>query len=312
MNFKQSFQNEGEVSVIGGYGHANYAASFGGRRALRLAAAGGWLIRRPVGETGLFDATGPYPLFRCQRWGALEDELKQMESDRSLVSVSLVVDPLGKPKASLLSRIFNHVAYPFKTHYLVDLRGSKRLPVSANHRRNLNKALRVVEIESCPVPADHENEWVALYERLIERHRITGVAAFSRRSLAAQLRVPGMHMFRAKQRGQTVGMCLWIREGVYCWYHLAAYSDAGYRAGASFALFDHAIRHFRRSGVEVVNLGGGAGNIARDDGLTRFKAGWSTRTASAWFCGHIVDRVSYQRLSDEAGASSGLFPAYRF
>ena len=294
-----------------GYLHASYAASFDGDcRPLELAVAGGWLVRRPIEGAGLFDATGPYPLFRCRHWPGLEDDLRRLEKERSIVSASLVVDPLSLPEGDLLARIFNHVAFPFKTHYLIDLERPTR--ISSNHRRNISKALRSVDVEYCGDPATRQQEWVDLYSRLVERHRITGAAAFSHHTLAAQLRVPGLHLFRAVRRGETVGICLWLREGECCWYHLAAYSDAGYRAGASFALFEHAIGLFRETGARVLNLGGGAGSVATEDGLTRFKQGWANLTARAWFCGHVVDRSSYNQLMAETKSASGLFPPYRF
>jgi len=69
----------------------------------------------------------------------------------------------------------------------------------------------------------------------------------------------------------------------------------------------------RRSGVLVVNLGGGAGLIeSADDGLARFKRGWSNDRRTAYLCGRILDRRKYRELaSRKAPNGSSFFPAYR-
>jgi hypothetical protein len=81
---------------------------------------------------------------------------------------------------------------------------------------------------------------------------------------------------------------------------------------ASFALFWSAIHYFKDR-VEWLNLGAGAGlkdNSA--DGLTRFKAGWSTGTRTAYFCGKILDGEKYAELVRAQGiGSTSYFPAYR-
>jgi hypothetical protein len=50
-----------------------------------------------------------------------------------------------------------------------------------------------------------------------------------------------------------------------------------------------------------------------DDGLTRFKAGWSNAERTNWLCGRIFDREAYAALSrmNVGAASRDYFPAYR-
>jgi hypothetical protein len=63
--------------------------------------------------------------------------------------------------------------------------------------------------------------------------------------------------------------------------------------------------------VRWLNLGAGAGlQAGGDDGLTRFKRGWSTGTRQSWFCGRIFDQRRYDRAVRGAGSGS-YFPAYR-
>ena len=155
--------------------------------------------------------------------------------------------------------------------------------------------------------------WCRLYETLIARHGITGIAAFSPASLAAQLAVPGMVAVRADCEGQTVGMVLWYRSGDVAYYHLGAYDARGYALRASYAIFATSMRVLAEQGVRWLSLGAGAGvRTDADDGLTRFKRGWATGTRTAYLCGRILDRPAYTTLCRARAVSPGTyFPGYR-
>src|SRR5262249_24438494 len=152
-----------------------------------------------------------------------------------------------------------------------------------------------------------------LYAQLSVRHGITGAAAFSRDSLERQLTVPGLRAFRASVDEKTVGMTLWMENSPVVYYHLGAYSADGYELGASFALFATAVEHVRGR-LAWLDLGSSAGpEQAPDDGLARFKRGWSTRTRWAYLCGRILDPLRYEALLERraAGVDQEYFPAYR-
>src|SRR5262249_35033090 len=154
---------------------------------------------------------------------------------------------------------------------------------------------REVIVEPCQRMMQHLDEWTTLYETLVDRHHIKGIAAFSKESFARQFAVPGLVAFRAQHDGITVGMLLWFEQDNRAYYHLGAYSDTGYDLGASFALFEYSIEYFSQSGMKWLSLGAGAGTAANaDSGLSRFKAGWSNGTRTAYLCGRIFDRSKYQ------------------
>ena len=67
---------------------------------------------------------------------------------------------------------------PFKQHFVVDLDRGPEEFAHPHHRRNARKALRELRVEECPAPADFLDDWVALYEVLVRRHGIRGVAAW--------------------------------------------------------------------------------------------------------------------------------------
>jgi hypothetical protein len=157
------------------------------------------------------------------------------------------------------------------------------------------------------------DEWAALYRNLIERHNITGIAKFSVDAFAKQLSIPGIVAFRASLDDKTVGMLLWYVQNQAGYYHLGAYSPDGYKLNASFALFWTALNYFIKEGLQWLSLGAGAG-IQEDpnDGLTRFKRGWSTGTRTAYFCGRIFNKEKYQEIvKSKHIPPTEFFPAYR-
>jgi hypothetical protein len=298
-----------------GYRHPAYAASlaeFG--RPVELTASGGFLLERRIPGSTATDAMGPYPLFACGRWEALPEDLAGLS--RKLVSVVLVADPFGTYDDALLARTFDS-AWPFKTHYVVDLARAGLAGLRKHHRYYTRRALAAVDVEVVADPVAHLDEWDGLYGALARRHRIAGIRRFSRTSFRGQLDVPGMVMLRAARGDTTVGIHLWfldLSNGV-AYSHLAATSDEGYSLGAAYALHWAAIEHFRGC-AWWLDLGAGAGTGGGTDGLTAFKAGWATDTRPAYICGRVFRRPQYSELvrrldGGAAGSGPGYFPAYR-
>ncbi len=294
-----------------GYAHADYAASLAEYGSPRLLpGCNGWVLERSIPGTLHRDAIGCYPLFACRDWSRLREDIENLGEE--LVSLVLVTDPFGDYTQDSLRRTFKDLVIPFKEHFIVDLAATPETFVHPHHRRNARKALEVISVAGCAAAASIQ-EWRGLYANLVDRHDIAGIARFSDSSFALQSKVPGAVMLRAIHEGQTVGMTWWfVSEGVG-YYHLGAYSDAGYELRASFGLFWRAIELLRADGLRWLDLGAGAG-VANDaqDGLNRFKKGWSTGTRTAYLCGRILDRGRYAEIVKAKGvAPTNYFPAYR-
>lgn len=163
--------------------------------------------------------------------------MTRSSSKRPKVSVCLVTDPFGEFEPEDLAACFRAICRPFKSHAVVDLQKDPRSFVSSHHRRNVKKALRSVDVEVCERPVDHLEEWCRLYQNLLARHHIRGMATFSREVFRDQLQVPGIIALRTRRRDETVGMLLWYLERDVGYYHLGAYTDEGYRLRASYGLF---------------------------------------------------------------------------
>lgn len=276
-----------------------------------LSRSGGHLLLRQIPNSGHIDAMGCYPLFCCEKWKDLAEDLNDLRDQ--LISVALVTDPFGNFEMEQLQQCFPDKVLHFKDHFVVDYTAEGSTEISTNHRRNLDKAAREVVVEQCELDSSALKEWVGFYDVLIARHNIKGLTAFSRHSFEMLFKVPGLVAFRATHRGESIGMTLWLTHGDAGYYHLGAYSLRGYELGASFPIFHTAIEHFRSQGLRRLNLGAGAGIGAKQqDGLSRFKQGWANATLPVYFCGRIFDRDRYGKLSrDRALSINGYFPAYR-
>lgn len=277
---------------------------------LELPESGGWLLKRHIPGSSSFDAMGSYPLFACKDWTRLHHDFELLKSD--LVSVSLVTDPFGNHTEDILAKCFPDKMIPFKEHFIIDLSCGIDC-ISAHHKRNARKALATLEVEVNTHPLEWLDEWVSLYEVLIRRHKIHGISAFSKISFSKQLQFSDTTAIRGTINGKTVGMLLWCRHQDVAYYHLGAYNEQGYQIKASFALFSVAIEHYRKQGVQYLSLGAGAGlDTKADDGLTRFKSGWSSETRTAYLCGRVINHGSYDKLVRLKKAEhTAYFPAYR-
>jgi hypothetical protein len=300
-----------------GYEHPDYAASLAEfALPLLLPRCGGWVLRRPIADSPDHDLIGPYPLFFCNDWSRLPQDLRELPAAAiGAVSFAMVADPFADLAPDWLTANFD-VALPFKDHLIADLSRPIEAIVSKSHQITVRRALRKVAVSVSAAPRGRLTQWVGLYDHLIERHRICGIRAFSRRAFARQLAIPGLVAFEAHEiaTGDLVGMDLWYLQGEVAYGHLAAFSPRGYALRASYATKWEVLRHFSDKAAWL-HLSGNAGTSGADasrDGLTQFKCGWATGTRKAYFCGKILDRVVYERLVRERNAAAEtFFPAYR-
>lgn len=294
-----------------GYLHRSYAESFAEiAKPRELPHCGGWVLERVIPGSALRDGMGCYPLFACRRWQQLPQDLTPL-TDR-LVSLSLVTDPFGQYTEDDLKRSFD-VVRRYKPHFITDLQEPIDRTMPRRHRRNTAASLRVVRLETCREPSRMLDEWLSLYEQLVERHRISGITAFSPTTLAMQLHVPGLMMFKASTDGEVVGLHLWYIQEDVAYGHLGATSARGYEVMASYALYWYAIEQLRGQ-VRWLDLGASAGvsEAASGRGLRDFKAGWSTGFRWALLCGRILQPDIYAALVAERGiGATAYFPAYR-
>ncbi|MDD2919827.1 GNAT family N-acetyltransferase [Rhodoferax sp.] len=292
------------------YLHPDYLATFASQGTpRRLRNSGGWIIERRIPGSDRHDAMGPYPLFCCNDWRGLAADIDDLRGS-GLVSVALVTDPLsgpidGKPFAGF------DIVRPFKTHYVADLTVPLDEAFSRHHRACARRASRKLECDMPPRPLDHLDEWVGLYAQLVRRYNITGMRRFSVEAFRGMLALPGTVLMRALHDGVIVGAQMMLIQGNVAHAHLAAFTETGYRLGASYLLDRVALDTFRGK-VRFINWGGGSGLAEADtSGLAQYKQGWTTDRHTAHFLGAILDREAYTSLARGEQAASSYFPIYR-
>lgn len=300
-----------ELAVAKGYHSPEYARafeSFGTPRPLQH--SGGTVTIRPIDGSDQHDAMGCYPLFCCSDWSRLAKDFQDLRDE--IVSLTLVSDPFGAYNERLLRTLFNGCMRPFKTHFVADLSTHPQSFVSAHHRYYGRRAQRTMEIFPAKQPETYLDDWLRLYDGLIARHNISGISAFSAISFALQFRTPGLRLFVARNEKEILGLQIWFEDGLLAYHHLSAYSECGYRLRASYGLLWRALHFWHHAGLRLVTLGASAGLNDQNDGLSRFKAGWSNAQKTVYLCGAIFDKSAYKQLVGGQGATqSSYFPAYR-
>jgi hypothetical protein len=294
------------------YLNSDYALSFDEQYTpTRFEVSKGLILRREIQGSNLYDAMGCYPLFFCEDWPSLQIDIEN--NDLDLISLTVVTDPFGEYDDALLGNCFNSLVVPFKKHFVADLSKDPEEFINKHNLRYAKKAIEAVSVEVTNNPIDLSDIWVEMYRNLVIRHSINGIAAFSEETLRRHLNISGAIIIAARHGSQVVGITVWYVQNNIAYYHLGAYSDVGYKLRASYAIFPKAIEHFQKKGIAWLNIGAGAGiQNNGNDGLSRFKKGWSTGTKTAFLCGHIFDYESYNKLARVRGTlHSSYFPAYR-
>ncbi|MGA0608292.1 hypothetical protein ACO2Q0_20045 [Phenylobacterium sp. VNQ135] len=289
------------------YASAAYARVFEDvAEPLWVEAWGAHVLARDIPGGGR-DALGIYPLAPFRPDADLKGGLDWLRG-QGLVSIGLVPDPSASPPLAQMQAAFG-LCMPFKTHMLVDHR--RPVEFTKHHRGKIRRAHEKVRTEVVPL-AEHIDDWCGLYGNLIDRHDIHGLSAFSRAAFERLAQVEGLTAVAAFAEGEIVSMHLWVSdpETKVGYSLLAATSADGYRRSAAYAVNDASLRLL--SDLDLVNLGGGAGLQADEDGLTYFKRGFSNDETTAYFCAAILDSARYAELSGGRTTCTTPFPAYRF
>ncbi len=296
-----------------GYACSEYAdslAEFGSPRLLTNSA--GWILERPTPHLPYRDAMGCYPVFRCGDWSGLKQDLDDIGDE--LVSLTMVPDPYGDYDENYLRDCFKDLIVPFKQHYVIDMHRPIKDIVSRHHRKCARKAEEQIRTEVCLQPTEFLDEWVALHQNLVNRHGIKGIRAFSKQAFQQQLSAPGIVVLRALHGDETVGAQLWFLHKDVANGHVLAFSEKGYKLGATYALYWFALNYFADK-ARWCDIGGVPGLHEKQEsgsnGLANFKEGWSTGRQTAYLCGRILNSAKYQELKALNREATGFFPAYR-
>lgn len=208
-------------------------------------------------------------MFTCGDWSRVCGDVEGLASE--LVSLTLVSDPFADEAVDALRGCFDRVQL-FKQHYVVDLGLPTAGRTTRHHRYYARRARRQgIAVEKCDDPLRFLDDWVRLYEVLVERHDLEGIKRFSRDSFREQLAVPGIAMFRATYQRRTVAAQIWYLQDGNAHSHLQASDRTGYRMRAAYALYAEALE-WLTDRCSHAALGAAAGSVTdHDDGLAQFK-----------------------------------------
>ncbi|MEQ8587823.1 MAG: GNAT family N-acetyltransferase [Thalassobaculaceae bacterium] len=294
--------------MSGPYGRRAYVESLLGSGGSTAPLWGGHVMLRAMPDGAGMDAASAYPM---GGFASAADPAEGLERLRSLgaVSLSIVADPLNTPDPPALARVAD-VHRRLKTHYVLDRAVGPFTP-SKHHRAEIRRAQRQVTVDTVRL-GDVMDDWRALYGGLIERHGIGEGARLDDRHFAALAADPQALVLAARQGEGVVAMSIWLSDGHVAHNHLGASAEAGYRAGAGYALYAAAIEAL--SDCRIIDLGGMPG--LTDDpshGLARFKRGFANAERATWFSGFVLDRARYDAAVRATGGQErgDFFPAYR-
>ena len=124
------------------YASLAYASAFGSDyEPIYLPGMDLYVLKRPILGTLHADAMGPYPLSPITSVAQIDKDFEILAA-HNVVSLALVVDPLGAPPIDKLSEVFDKVSH-FKDHFI--RRTDLAQPYSRHHRAEVRRALRVCE-----------------------------------------------------------------------------------------------------------------------------------------------------------------------
>lgn len=292
------------MNAPAGYRSEGYMQSFGGIGQVRhLTNSRGNLISRKIPGAELSDFTGAYPLFCCENWDGLRQDVECL--DESHVAIALVTDPFLRIEYSKLKKIFP-VTRLFNNHYIVDL---EKFTLSSRHHQRKLRSLSSIEINITPSGIEFLPQWMNLYSKLCEKKNINDLRKFSVDIFARQLAVPGGVVLSAWLGDVLLGADWYFQDNSVVYAHLSAYSDLGYKMSVSYPMMSKAIEFFS-SRAQLLTLGG-VPLSQSGGGLTYFKSGWSSFTAPTFLCGKITNKDAYLDLCVDVPANISYFPAYR-
>ncbi|MBN1902452.1 hypothetical protein JW926_14090 [Candidatus Sumerlaeota bacterium] len=297
------------MSKFLGYAHPDYARSlseFGSPRF--LPESKGWILEREIPGFDYKDAMGCYPVFACQNWYSIKEDLQVLENN--LVSLALVTDPFGNFDIQQLSEVFE-TFIEFKNHYISDLSEPIESFVRKKTQYQSLKALEKIQVEHCEKPYDYSEDWISIYDHLILRHQLKGIHRFSRKYFKQLLFLPEIDLFLARYDKQIVGGHIWIRTKEVGYSHLLALTPLGYKIRAGYALNWASMQYFSGD-LLWLDFGGLPGTGQIDDKRAEFKRGWASGVKPVYFCGRILNQEIYRIITKNKGIyNTNYFPAYR-
>ena len=291
------------------YASAEFALSLGHiGRPHRLHDAGTSVLLRQIGAGPHRDATGPYPFCVIGRVDIANDLAGLAAA--GAVSLTLVSDPFFGPRIERLTEAFD-IVRPLKTLFVNN--PSRKLKLGEQHRRNTNKALAVCTVSRADL-AKKAELCASIYTDFAVARRFVASQLFPVEHFRRLALVPGAELHLVEVGNDVVGFHIWMMHRGVVYSHLTAMTAEGRARRSGFALSMFALEAFKDQ--EKIVFGGSAGvTDTPNDGLGRFKSGFSNETTESILCGKVLRPADYRELSvgvaDDGPSGAEFFPKYR-
>jgi hypothetical protein len=266
-----------------------------------------WVVKRPIPGTDLYDAANCYPVFPFSKNTDFSIDIDTFKQ-HNIISLVLVSDIFTQNACSNIIDQFNHIQ-EYKPHYIVDLKANE-INYTSHHRQYVKKANLSCEVKLISLK-EYLNEWIELYNVLIDKHLLTGVHKFSKSFFAEIATLEKLYMIGAFIEKKLVSAMLWIEYDGFIYSFLGASSSEGYDKMCAYAVYDYSIKYFKEKNFKAIDLGGGAGVQTSSAGLSFFKKGFSNKELNCYIYGMIIDHEAYINLSKDKNNNIKFFPLYR-
>ncbi len=282
-----------------------YADAFLGiAQTIRLPSAQIPMLKQNILQTAYYDLASCYPRTPLFSLEAIDLDLVRLAHE-NYISLTFATDVLVQPEFAQYDALFDYV-YPFKQHYILN----RQLPIvlSKHHRYEIKQAQKKCVVQPISLKENLE-VWHLLYQKLVWRHRISGLQAFSKHYFQVLSELPNIRALAAFVDADIVSIHLWLSYQDKLYSHLAASNEKGYQHRASYAIYAYIIDIFQE--FTWIDFGGNSGGCDNpQDGLSRFKSGFSNELRASYILGKIFNPDVYRELSVGIRAKN-YFPLYR-
>jgi hypothetical protein len=186
-----------------------------------------------------------------------------------------------------------------------------------NHRRDINRALRLGYVARMDNAWTHSGAFKQLYRATMARRSAAPRYYFADTYFDGLRDALGesLHLCIVEKDGVIASAGLFIETDGIVQYHLSGTDEAHQRVQPTKLMLHFVSRWAKGRGNETLHLGGGVGG--NRDSLLQFKMGFSPRRHIYHSLRLVIDEQGYRRLvaardaSLDPGSRTGFFPLYR-
>jgi lipid II:glycine glycyltransferase (peptidoglycan interpeptide bridge formation enzyme) len=176
-------------------------------------------------------------------------------------------------------------------------------PRQRNYRKALKSGLKFVRLTDYQLFTD-------MYKEAMHRLAAASYYYFSPQHFAALAALPEesrSFVGVEDKTGRLLATGVFLFDEVSAHYHLGAASDAGRESQPNAFMMLEAAKAAAQAGRLLLHLGGGL-SLAEDDGLFRFKAGFSQKQQQFFIARRIHRLQLYQQISQAWQTATGQKP----